>query len=229
MKNSLLYALIKKDIQLYSKYLWVYFIAGGLSIGILNIPSKTAVIVGFILLITTATVMYSHATICNIVYERRDKNICFVMTLPLDVRTYNLSKIISSSMLFFSFWGSMLIASLLTIHSNSAFSSGTVSFYLLAFGGLIPAFIFLLATSLAIKSESGAVAAMVFSNIALTALIQIAVNHSDYQQAFNKGSIFEVGHTWPTIATHIITGEMVLALLLILFTIFIVLRQKAFF
>lgn len=228
MHNATVMRLILKDFAIFRKEIIFYTSAGLISILLLNIPAKNIGYIGSIILCTAMVAMYCHIALINVVHETTTKQSLFVMTLPVTIRAYNVSKVISSVFMYLSVWALILATTLLSLQVTGFFPSAYLSFFTVIFGMFIPGFMFVLAVALTTRSERWTIIALVFSNMAQTTLIYIVQHHPIYKEAFGLGSIKDIGFIWPSITNRIITIECIITAIICTFIVFAIKYKREF-
>lgn len=228
MFNSFMKHLVIKDILLFKKQLAFYFISGLVSIVIINIPVTNFGHLGSVLLITSMVALYCHILIVCVVQERKENQTIFMMTLPITISTYSVSKLVSSTSMFLSVWIVMLGITMGSVYWVGKFPPSYLSFYVVIFGVFIPAFFFILAVALSSRSIAWTIVATVISNVSVTSFIDALQNRDEYRPTAALNSINEVGLIWPPVANSLIVSELLVTIIICVFIFLSISKEKEF-
>lgn len=214
--------LIAKDIHSFSTGLALAIALSLLSVIIFSIPGHAFVMLGSILYITVLIGFYCFIIVTNFFKEQREKNTNFVMTLPITVAQYTVSKVLSSIIIYGIFWFvtflSLNLAVLITGHLP-----GFMTSYMCAIFGLMPpALLIILLAAVISNSEGWTITTFVIMNVILTVIITTLPNIPAIQQVFGAGTVREIGIIWHPIISDFIISEMLISLIaMVLLTLFI--------
>lgn len=172
----LLAALIWKDWYLTRKLLIGLMVAGLIAVALIASASKGNQYAGNVLLITVLIAIGVHAPITTIVQERKSHTGTFIMTLPISLRTYQLSKLLANLLL-------MLLPSLLLMLScfaaillMPALPDGLLPVSAAVLGYIITGSMVILCVALLSEAMEWTVGVMITSNLLLQAMLYFVGN-----------------------------------------------------
>jgi ABC-2 type transport system permease protein len=111
MNYSIIRRLIVKDWYL-QRWLILSCVFGGfVALGIVCLGGQAAFMAGLILLITALVAIGAQLAIANIVNERKEQTLSFVMTLPISYVEYTLSKLLGTVLIFLIPWMLLVLGS----------------------------------------------------------------------------------------------------------------------
>jgi len=216
MRNSAFKAFVKKESLLLSHLITFYFIAGMLSITP-NLVAKEAVyFISSIITITLFVAFYCHLAVAVTVFEIREKNNLFLMTLPWSARFLYLAKFAFNWLVFAVMWLAFIAAIASALLFSSGIPSMLFSLYVIIFSLFPAAFSVVLTVGLIARSEGITILTFVLCNVVTTIVSGLLSNHPEVVEGFPLGTFSEIGWIWPSW-----TGKVVMASLLVTAAAFI--------
>jgi ABC-2 type transport system permease protein len=164
MINPLIQTLILKDWRLHRVHILLSMLAGGLAIGILQIPNGTAFLLGAVWFFTALIVLGSMLPVSNVVNERKKQTAVFLMSLPLSAVQYAISKMVSTLGLFLLPWAALVLAGSVFILSHREVPHGIIPLMLITFGFPLVGFCLNAGAALISESEGWTIAATIVCN-----------------------------------------------------------------
>ena len=164
MINPLIQTLILKDWRLHRAHILLSLLGGGLAIGILQIPSRTALLLGTVGFFTTLIVLGSMLPTSNVVNEHKKQSAVFLMSLPVSPVQYAISKMASTIGLFLVPWAALVLAGSTFILSHRDIPHGIIPVMLILFGLPLAGFCLNAGTALISESEGWTIAATIVCN-----------------------------------------------------------------
>lgn len=154
MRSSVVRQLMLKDWRLQRNQVLLSVLAGALALGIAERGTEPALVVGcvwfFIALILVGTML----PIIGIVNERKNRNLAFLMSLPISGMQYARAKIASSLGMFLAPWLILMAAALLFVEVRGMFPRGVIPIMMILM--LLPLIGFSVITAAALITESEA-------------------------------------------------------------------------
>ncbi len=157
--------LFLKDLFLSRRHLFAYFVAGLVASAVACAPESTLAFVGFILVITVAIASGIHLIGTLLLAETTDQTRLFVMSLPVSLLDYSISKIAVVLTTYLIPWSAMF--ALLTIATFVLGKQGSVVILPMIFFFLFGAFTLQLMTAVVSESVGFTISVMVGCNVAL--------------------------------------------------------------
>ncbi len=164
MINQVIQTLILKDWRLHRLHILLSLLAGGLSIGILQIPNDTAFLLGAVWFFTTLIILGSMLPTSNVVNERKKQSAVFLLSLPLSPVQYAISKMASTIGLFLLPWAALVLAGSTFILSHREVPHGIIPVMLILFALPLVGFCVNAGAALISESEGWTVAAIIVCN-----------------------------------------------------------------
>ncbi len=212
MTSAATKAIIFKDFN-YIKRLFFVYLGFGLAVLSLNaIANKTSIVVISFFILTIFTAFYCHLAMKTTIFELKDKQWHFLITLPLSSRFLFLSKFLFSWVVFLLMWSVYLAGLALTILPSSHIPSMVFSLYILIFSLYPAAYALILSTGLLMRTEGSVILALVFCNSLSTAIVGLMSNNAEVQNGFPKGTFLEIGWIWPSWAPTLVLVSLAITL-----------------
>jgi ABC-2 type transport system permease protein len=164
MNRSIVKQLVFKDLQIMKHYAIAYWVGGILAIVIAVFGNDTAGVVGFILFVAALFGAGIHAAMATVFEERRQQTLAFMMSLPITIREYTSTKLISNMLLVGTIWLTLSAASYV-IFIGDSMPLGMAPFMTIILVAILMAYVMVLATTLIFESEAPTVIAVVAANL----------------------------------------------------------------
>lgn len=198
------------------------------SVALFCIPSFSFLLLGMILFISIMIGFYCYLAMTAIVKERKDKHLLFVMSLPITVLQYHMTKLVSCFSLYLALW---LVTYTAIVVANLTFNHlpGFMLAYLtIVFACFLPAFISVVVIAIGTESEAWTIVGFVTLNIFLSIGMNVVPQIPAVQAAFTQGSIAEVGFLWPSFVNTVLLSELLITVIAIAALWAIVQRKSTF-
>jgi hypothetical protein len=197
--------LFLKDLYLSRRHLFAYFAAGIAAAGLTCVPNETISFVGFILIMTAAIAAGIHMIGTLLLGESIDQTRMFVMSLPVSLLDYSISKISVVLTTYLIPWSAMLACAALGTAILPWANRGSLAVLPAIFGFLLASFTLQLLVAVVSDSIGWTISVMVAGNVGLNVFFMkffalpevIAVKGSDTL-------------TWPPVVIQIILVELAL-------------------
>lgn len=223
MRRSVVWQLIRKDWRLYRLQI-LFAVAGGVvSLTIVQWGGQTPVVVGGVFFFMALILVGHMLPLLGIVNERKNKNLAFMMSLPVSSIQYTTSKLISNVAMFLIPWLTLVTAAVLLVEARGMIPRGSIPVLLIL--SLLPFLGFCLITGAALvgESEGWGIAANVFcsSTYGLTwyFLTQVPALMENAQKA---------APVWNSTALKILGGEAMMVPVMLGLTYFFQSRKRDF-
>jgi hypothetical protein len=222
MNYSMVKSLIFKDWYFQRNTILLSFAGGAVSLGIVAFGGKPGFTIGLIFLVTIMAMVSAMTVMGNVLGERENQTLAFVMSLPISYVEYTTSKILGNLLIFIPFWLTIvagclgLIVAAPTIHGFFAFT------VIMAVEILVGTCL-LIAVSLVSESKGWSISAMVAGNLAIN-VVGYLVAHIPGIRKGMWGTTIE----WSPAATITLAIEFALIALLIGGAFFIQSKKKDF-
>jgi ABC-2 type transport system permease protein len=115
MRNPVVRQLMLKDWRLYRGLILLAILAGVMALGITQFATEATVVVGTVLFFISIILVGAMLPLAGIVNERKNKNLAFVMSLPVSSIQYTTSKLWSTTGIFLIPWVTLVVAGVLMI------------------------------------------------------------------------------------------------------------------
>ena len=172
----LLRTLLLKDWYFTRKLLIGLMLAGLIAIALIASASKAGLYAGNVLLITVLIAIGVHAPITTIVQERKSHTDTFVMTLPISLRTYQLSRLLANLLLMLLPSLLLLLGCFAVILAVPALPDGLVPVSAAVLGYIISGSMVILCVALFSESMEWTIGVMITSNLLLQAMLYFVGN-----------------------------------------------------
>ncbi len=171
MNYFMLKPLIQKDWYLQRFVILGYSLAGLVALFVANLPDQTWMNIGNIGLITVLLAFGFHLAVGNIITERSQHNLAFIMSLPVSVREYTLGKILANSLIYLVPWTILGIAGFVIILTRDTLPDGLIPFFSLILVQILVNYCFALAMALITESLYWIIGAVLIGNVSLQSLM----------------------------------------------------------
>jgi MFS family permease len=218
MKHSIISQLVKKDLLIMRKTIFTLCVASLVFAGITGllfgrIPHWAFINLAFILLMAPAVTCGLVLITKTIVMEKEKSTQLFIMSLPVTVKEFTLSKLLVNVPIFFTLW---LLGSSLAFYfafGLGFFPFGTLPFLSILFLGILVAYIGILCMSFVFQSHGvTAISNLIFS-MGTAAYLWIIV-YLDPIEMHIYGQV----SLWNSTAISIVATQMMVALAAVLIT-----------
>lgn len=162
MRGSVVWQLIRKDWRLHRLQILITMIAGTIALAVVQLGRQTPVVVGGVFFFIAIILAGHMLPLGGITNERKNKNLAFLMSLPISSIQYTTSKLVSSVAMFLVPWVSLVASAVLLIEIRGFIPRGAIPVLLIL--SFLPLVGFCLITGAALvgESEGWALAANVF-------------------------------------------------------------------
>ncbi len=195
--------LFLKDLYLSRRHLFAYFAAGIVAAGLACIPNETVSFIGFILIITAAIAAGIHLISTLLLSESIDQTRMFVMSLPISLLDYSISKISVVLTTYLIPWSAMFGCAALGTAILPWAERGSLAVLPAVFGFLLASFMVQLAVAVVSESVGWTISVMVAGNVGLNVFL-MKYHAIPEVAALSKSDIL----TWPPIILQILLIEL---------------------
>jgi ABC-type transport system involved in multi-copper enzyme maturation permease subunit len=222
MNYSLVKSLILKDWYFQRQAILLAFAGGAISLGIVATGGQAGFTIGLVLLITILVMIAAMTVMGNLIGERENQTLAFVMTLPISYLEYTTSKILGALLIFVPFWLAILGGSLALILVSPPIH-GYFSFTVIMGVEILVSTCMMIAVALVTESKGWTISVMVTGNVAINLVGYIVAHIPGISNGMFGTKIF-----WRPAATITLAIEFALIALLLGGAYFIQSRKKDF-
>lgn len=194
--------LFLKDLFLSRRFLFAYFAGALAATAITCAPNETVSFVGFILILTVAIAAGIHFIGLLMLGETTDQTRLFVMSLPVSLLDYSISKMSVVLTVFLIPWTAMFAGSVIATFAFPWGKEGSIVVLPVIFLFLLSGFTVQLATAVISESVGWTISVMVAGNVLLNVFLTTLYRMPDVA-AVTKGSVV----TWPPVVLQIVAVE----------------------
>ena len=166
MNWSMVKGLIFKDWYFQRTAILLAFAGGAVSLGIVCIGGQASFTIGLILLVTVMVMISAMTVMGNVLGERENQTLPFVMSLPISYLEYTTSKILGNLLIFVPFWLTIVAGSLAVIVASPVIH-GFFAFAVIMGVEILVNTCLMIAVALVTESKGWAISAMVAGNLAI--------------------------------------------------------------
>lgn len=168
MNYSIVGQLIQKDWHLYRGPLSFYVLGGLASLWIFTFGGWVAINIGAIVLISIIAVIGIHMIFANILHERKDQTLPFIMSLPVSFMEYTTAKVLSIGIVAGGAWGLLFVSILGLTALFEAVPNGVIPYVVMVMLYMLQIYAVLMAVALVTESEPVTVVTMVLLNTSIS-------------------------------------------------------------
>jgi ABC-2 type transport system permease protein len=165
MNYAMLKPLIIKDWYLQRFVIAGYSLAGLVALFLVNLSDQTWVNIGNLGLISVLIAFGFHLAVSNIIPERSYQTLPFIMSLPISVREYTLSKILANVIIYLVPWTILSLAGFVLILTRDTLPNGLIPFTTLILVQILVNYSFALTVALITESVNWIIGAVLLGNI----------------------------------------------------------------
>lgn len=213
--------LVRKDWFFHRWTISFYLLVGVGGLAIIRLSSADlAFFLGSIVLISALIGVGVHLIMATVVMERKEKNLPFVMSLPVTAMDYTGAKIVANLSAFVVPWLALLGTSLWLIQTTASLPNGLAPFAVIVLTEIAVAYCIMLAVAIVSESEGWTIVTIVACNIGFNFFLY-AVSHLPAIESAMMGSVA----VWDRTAIMLVVAEL-LAIVLIIGTTFVLQARK---
>jgi ABC-2 type transport system permease protein len=164
MNRSVVGALILKDWRLQRNPLLVSGVAGVLSLGMFYFKREVPAVLGAVWFFVAMIVLACILPVTNVISERKNHHLAFMMSLPLSASQYTMSKVVSTFGLFLLLWLTLVASALLLIVIGGVIPHGMIPLTLVLSGMVLAGFCLIAAAAIVGESEGWSSLATIVCN-----------------------------------------------------------------
>ena len=194
--------LFLKDLFLSRRFLFAYFAAGLVASAIVCIPNQTFSFVGFILVMTVAIASGIHLIGTLMLSETTDQTKLFIMSMPISLLDYSVSKISVVLTTYLIPWASMFFSLLIVTYTMG--KQGNVTVLPAIFLFLLSGFTLQLVTAVISESVGWTICVMVGCNVLLNVFMMQLFGNEDVKTMVENNVL-----SWPSFIVQVISIELV--------------------
>jgi ABC-2 type transport system permease protein len=222
MNYSMVKSLILKDWYFQRKAILLSFAGGAASLGIIAFGGQPGFTLGLILLVTVTAMVSAMTVMSNVLGERENQTLAFMMTLPISYLEYTTSKILGNLLIFIPFWVT-IVAGCLGLIVVAPTIHGFFAFTVIMAVEILASTCLLIAVALVSESKGWSISAMVVGNLGIN-VVGYLVAHIPGIKRGMWGKTIE----WSPTATLLVASEVALIALMLGGAFFIQSRKRDF-
>jgi ABC-2 type transport system permease protein len=223
MNRSLIGELVLKDWRLYRPMIFCCVVAGAGALALSQWGNEPTLVVGSVVFFIAMILAGTMLPLIGIVNERKNKHLAFLMSLPITFLEYTTAKLISTMLMFFVPWLTLVILAISVVEFRGFIPHGVIPLTLILCGLPFVGMCVLTAAALVGESEGWGIAANVFCQssygLAWYFLIRIPALRDSA-----KGPT----PVWDATTRNVLGGEFVLILVILGLTYYLQSRKNDF-
>lgn len=223
MNGNVIRTMILKDWRLHRMQILISIAACAISLGIVQLKSETAFLIGTIAFFVSLIVFGSMMPVSNVINERKKQTVVFLMSLPVSALQYAISKLVSTIGMFLVPWGAMVIAGFILIVSRHDIPNGIIPVAFILFGFPLIGFCMIAGAALISESEGWTIAATIACNSSYGLVWYFVIRDPAINRNLNSSV-----PVWSTPVITILAGEAAAFALLLALTFYLQSRKREF-
>ncbi len=223
MRNSVVQALILKDLRLHRTPILVSLAACIMALAILQLKNGTAFMIGAVWFFVSLIVLGCMMPISNVINERKKQSLAFLMSLPVSATQYAMAKLASTIGMFFVLWAGLAIAASTFMLTRPEVPKGILPVMLITFGLPLVGFCVVAGAALVSETEGWTIAATIVCNSSYGIGWYLIIRNP----AIN-GNMQSPVPVWNSPVLMILSGEIAAIVLALGITFFLQSRKRDF-
>lgn len=228
MNTTIIPQLIKKDFMIMRKVILICGLVSLISVGIISIlygriPNGILVNIGFTLLITPPVTCGTILLMQTNVFEKEKSTQSFIMSLPVTVKEFTMAKLLFNLPVFSAIWLLISGVAFYFCFRLGLFPLGTVPFITMVFLGVFVAYTCILSTSLLFQSLGITVLSIGIFEVGTSAYLWVITSLDPI-----KSTVYGPDIVWNSTAITVVTLQTVVAIFMIIGTLFIQNKKRDF-
>lgn len=223
MSGNVVRTLILKDWQLHRTQILISIAACGIALGIIQLRSETAFMVGAVWFFVSLIVLACMVPVSNVLNERKKQTVVFLMSLPVSALQYATSKMVSTVGMFLLPWAVMGIAGSTLVLSRHDVPNGIIPVMLILFGLPLTGFCMIAGAALISESEGWTIAATIVCNSSYGLIWYFIISNP----AIN-GDLKSPVPVWSAPVVTILAGEAAAVALILGLTFYVQSKKREF-
>jgi hypothetical protein len=228
MSNSIIPQLVRKDFLMMRKTILIFclvMLASIVAICLIfgRVPNVVFFNLGITLLIAPAITCAIVLLMKTIVMEKQKSTQLFIMSLPVTVKEFTMSKLLLNLPVFTVFW---LVISGVAFYFSfelGVFPYGTIPFIAMIFIGIFVAYVVVLSVALIYQSYGVTIITMLFVELGTPAYLWVIA----FMEPINS-HVYDAQMVWNSTAITIVTTQIIVAVLILLMTLHIQNKKRDF-
>jgi ABC-type transport system involved in multi-copper enzyme maturation permease subunit len=223
MNLSIVYRLILKDWYLLRLSIVIALASGLLGLSVVAIGGSAGFILGAIALVTIIIAFGANNAVANMVNERKEQTLPFVMSLPISYREYTASKILGHLILFLIPWLFITLGSLAMLWISPDHKQGMIPYVAIMATEMLVATCLIAAVALITESQPWTVACIMVGNVAFNLVGYIVAHIPSIAR-----TLFGPTLQWNATSVGLLLAEFASAALMLSLTFVFQARKKDF-
>jgi ABC-type transport system involved in multi-copper enzyme maturation permease subunit len=222
MNYSMVKSLILKDWYFQRTAILLSLAGGAISLAIVAFGGQAGFTIGLVLLVTILVMISAMTVMSNVLGERENQTLPFLMSLPISYLEYTSSKILGALLIFVPFWLAILAGSLALIVAGPTIH-GFFAFTVIMAVEILVSTCLLIAVALVSESKGWTISAMVAGNLGINVVGYIVAHIPGI-----RDGMFGTRIIWRPAATISLAIEFALIAMLLGGAFFLQSRKKDF-
>lgn len=194
-----------------------------LALALIAWPSEGLFYLGSVVLITVVIGTGFTIIMVTVVQERTERTLPFVMSMPISVADYTVTKLAANLVLFVVPWLLISLGTVGVILLRSTIPNGLVTYAILLLGELLVGYAIVLGVALVSESMGWTIGAVVITNLGVQGFMYYTARVPEIAATIQTNTV-----VWSTPATWIVVGELTVILLVLIVTWRIQVRKTDF-
>lgn len=221
MKTSMIKALIRKDWLLHRKTFVLFAVMALLSVAIFAVESTKAFYLAMSLLLTMVILIGALLVFSSVVNERKEHTLPFVMSLPITIYDYTLSKMLFNLGAYLAAWLLLLGCTVVLFMTQAHLPNGLIPMAVIVLLQLLLSFFLVLGAALVSGSEKVTIVVTTLTNVSVS-LFMFWAGSFDGIYEHLSGDVAVWNHS----SLGFVVSEVVLAVMIVAGTFYLQSRKK---
>lgn len=223
MNTRMIGILIQKDVRLVMVPVLLYLLVGTLAIGMMGIEREGWFYAGSVLLITAMIALGFHPAMATVIGERKERNLAFIMSMPITPTDYTWAKLLANLLLFFVPWALLVGGTMAMIAARPAMPDGLMPFSAILFGYLAACAMLILSVAVVSESMQWTIVIQVACNLGFQGIMYGASNMVSVKSTMHGNAVL-----WSEPVLLFIGVEIALSVLMLAATLWLQSRKTDF-
>ncbi len=149
---------------------------GAVALFLIGNGGSGAFYTGSLLLLTILVSIGAQLVMANVVNERKEQTLPFVLSLPISPLEYTAAKILGVALIFLVPFVGCLVGTVLVILGRQAIPDGLIPFTVIVLSEITVSTTFILGVAIITESQGWTIGAIVVGNLALNGILFVAAN-----------------------------------------------------
>jgi ABC-2 type transport system permease protein len=221
MNGHVIRSFIFKDWRMHIPIISLSIVGGVLALAIFELGGPTAFVIGGALFFISMGFSASYFPVSNIVNERKNKTLPFLMSFPISSAQYGVAKLASTVGMFLVPWLTLIAAALWMILGYHALPHGAIPLALMLANFPFIGFCLITGTALVGESERWGTAAVAFVNSTYWLAWYFLIRDPALTRTWNSPVV-----VWNSAALDVLAAQFILIAVILGLTLYIQSRRR---